>query len=349
MGIMDWLLSKLIDPAPSSSPGCEKTLAHSGVAVVDAPAESDSDDAGTPWWAPPDAALTEPVQIERPELCTEARALENLLISHFDGHNLTLPPMMHMAEAILPLLSNRNYSMASVSEKLSEDQVIAAAVLRMTNSPLYRGLEKITAIQPAITRLGTVALRTLLLNESLRAATFFSNREDTGAFARMIWQQSLASATIMRGLSAFTSVDREEAFLIGLLHDIGNVVVLRISCGGHGAAHYEIDLGTFEYLCHETHQEFGELLADAWRLPEKIKSLMVDHHRSPASDDPLHIERLQLQLTDMITAMIGYSAPASYDLLGSVPVSELNLAERAGFIEYLRGLPVEVEEIVQAL
>ena len=353
MGLWNWIVSQITEP-PGTTPGRRSpsgSMGSQGVAVADRPLDKEREQDDQPsekWWAPAGATLTEPPPVQRPDLSTEARAVENLLVSHFDGHDLSLPPLMHVAESVLPRLRDTNADLGQVVSDLSSDQVIATAILRMANSPLYRGLNKITAIRPAVSRLGFKALRTLLIHESMRAV-MFGRKGGANELARMVWRQSLASACIMRGLSKFTAVDEEQAFLTGLLHDIGNVVVLRIVRGDDVALRYEIDLDTFDYLCYESHQEFGELIADAWRLPPDLKALILDHHGHPAPDDPLRIERLQLQLTDMICAMLGYAPSVSYNLLESYPVAELGLADRDDFLVFLDELPGEVEEAVEAL
>jgi HD-like signal output (HDOD) protein len=314
MGFWDWIFGKLTTDETVSPTRHQQTSSSEGqasegaVAVLEAPEEpSDNrETSGRQWWNPEEPTLTELTPLARPELTVEARALENLLVSHFDGHNLTLPPLLQVAERIRPKLSDRNCDFGKIASELGEDQVIAAAVLRMANSPLYRGLNKITALRPAVSRLGTRALRTLLMHESLRAAMFQgkgSNRE----LAKYIWQRSLAGSYVMRSLSKFTRTDPENAFLIGLLHDIGNVIVLRIICEEQSRMRCDVDLNTFNYLCFECHQEFGELIADSWSLPQDLKAIIVDHHTYPEADDPLRRMRLQLLLTDMICSLLGYS------------------------------------------
>jgi len=153
----------------------------------------------------------------------------------------------------------------------------------------------------------------------------------------------------MRGLSRFTKIDGEEAFLIGLLHDIGSVIVLREVQKQQAVLHYKIDVDTFEYFCHECHQELGELIADAWNLPAKLKALIRDHHDHPDPDDGLRTERLTIQLSHMINAMIGRGVGASYRLLETRPVVDLGLDKRADFPAFLLDLPDMIESNVKAL
>ena len=187
-----------------------------------------------------------------------------------------------------------------------------------------------------------------MLNQSMRVATLAGSEADK-ELAESVIRRALASATIMRGLASFTTVDKEEAFLIGLLHDIGHVVVLREARRQHRFINYELTPEVFEYLCQETHQEFGELIAQSWALPPNIQTLIADHHRYPEPDDPLYKERLLLKATDMICSLLGFSEYVNYDLLNSRAMIDLNLAKRQEVIDYLTHLPSEVDEIIDYL
>ena len=356
MGFWTWLLGEKHRPTEELGHALRSRLATEGraddsqaVATLQPEATAvpaPTDDSDCAWWTPADATLVEAVPIDRPELSTEARALEEVLISHFDGHDLEMPPLPQVVERVLARLADPKSSLGKVADDIAEDQVIAAAVLRMTNSPLYRGLNKITALRPATARLGVKALRTLMMHQSVRAAMFHGMGKDN-ELAQMLWRCAFAAASIMRELSHFTKTNQEDAFLIGLLHDIGNVIVLRTAETQKRYTGYQVDLDTFDYLCYECHQEFGELVAERWHLPDALKSVITDHHTYPSPADDLRIERLQLQVTDMITAMLGYAVPAKYNLLETRAVQDLGLAERAGFTAFLNGLPDKVEEALE--
>jgi len=319
------------------------------VLETDSPAVAD-EEAIEPhsWWAPEGASRRERGPVECPDLPPEARAVENLLVSHFDGHDLTLPSLPRVAENVLHRLGGTDCSFARIAEDIAEDQVMAATVLRMANSPLYRGQEKFTALLPAVTRLGARPLRTLMMQHALRAATKV-HRDVDRELAETIWRRSLAGAMVMRNLSRFTTVDQEDAFMMGLLHDIGNVVVLRVVSGQETMTRDLIDIDSFEYLCYECQQEFGELIATEWKLPSKLQSLIADHHDYPAPDDPLRPERLQLILTDMILEMIGYAPHVEYDLLNARVVEDLRLSHNPAFLDALAILPQQVDDAMSAL
>lgn len=286
--------------------------------------------------------------MRRPDLSAEARAIENLLLLHFDGRNLSLPPMPQVPETVLRLLGSTRWNMKQVADEVGKDQVAAAAVLQMANSPLYRGLLKITSIEPALVRLGCNSIRTAMLNLSMRSVLFQECRSGNRRF-RILWRRALAGAIVMRALSPFTGVDPEEAFLIGLMHDIGNIIVLRIAHAERVSAELDVDDDTFEYLCQEAHEEFGELLADAWALPARLKALVTDHHNYPNDRQLYRTERLQLQLADMICALLGYAPYAPYHLEECQPARDLGLPDKPEYVPFLTTLVQDLEETLAAL
>lgn len=355
MGLWDWVFRMISGPAARQQQTATSTdrrrAAHQSatVATLDpADASTSPKSAGekeqSPWWVPAEPTTAPSVLPERPELDAEARALENLLVSHFDGHNLNLPPLAQAAEQALAKLRDPKSSLADVARAIGEDPVIAAAVLRMANSAYYRGAEKITSLQTAASRLGTRALRTLMLHESMRSAVFQGRGADD--WAELLWARSIAAAEVMRKLSSLTGLNEEDAALMGLLHDIGNVIVLRVVRGDRavGGYTYEIDHDTFEYFCAICHQEFGELIADAWKLPDDLRALVTDHHSQPAPGDPLAKARWQLQLTDMILSLLGYMPYVPIDLLNTEAARQLNLAQHPGMVALLEKLPDDLRD-----
>lgn len=350
MGFWGWVTSHISGQDRADRAGVAllddaEGLARPAVGVAP-PEQPDLADAER-WWAPM-AGLQELPQPQRPELSTEARALENLLIMHFDGRNLSLPALPHVPERVLRLLADPDCGLAKVAAEIGKDPVTAAAAIRISNSPLYAGLEKTTSIESAVVRLGGNVIRTLMYNLSLRSVMFSERRHDS-QLAEMLWTRALAGGVVMRSLSRFTKLNPEEAFLIGLLHDVGNIVVLRIVNSQGAVIKHSIGFDTFDYLCHEAHQEFGELLADAWSLPARLKSLICDHHAPVAAADPYRTERAQLRLTDMICSLLNYTNYEPVSLLESNAARQLGLAESPDLLRFLVELPARLEEALAEL
>lgn len=354
MGLWDWILKSIIGNEQDDD---DSGVSPVGIALAECnPSEDDStvgrevdaDASEDRWWKPQGVNRTEYAPGVEADQGTDVRAIEAVLVSHFDGHDLAMPPFPQVAERVLQKLRDPRCSMSEIAAVIAGDQVTTANVLRMANSPLYRGLEKITSLQQAVTRLGSTAVRTLMMHHSLKAAVFAKKPGDS-RLVDLVWGGSLASATVMRELSRLTSVGSEDAFLIGLLHDIGNVIVLRTVNEEERRFHMTVDVRSFEYLCHICHQEFGELIADAWQLPERVKKLIRDHHSYPDPENQLRTERLMLIVADMINQMLGYAPEVQYDLLSTPAVEELGLLNSPGLDQSLAELPSKIEEVIKSL
>ncbi len=359
MGLWDWLMSALgvgeaaSSSAPNLAPSSAPTPASSNIRVKSAQGEASPVATALapedePWWAPADAASPDASPPARLDLSPEARALENLLVSYFDGHDLSLPAMPQGPDQVMRALRRNDGDLIEAAHVIGEDQVLTAAVLRTVNSPFYRGEREITAVRAAVTRLGTRALRTLMMHQALQTATFQSKGADP-ARANMLWERARAGAWIMQELARFTGLDEEEAFLIGLLHDIGNVVVLRIVAGERVKTKARITDEEFEHLCRACHQEFGELIAASWKLPQRLQALIRDHHTAPEPNEPLAPHRWTLMLCDDILSLLRLAPGPTCNLLSSAPVAALELARRADFIEFLRGLPEFLDDALSAM
>lgn len=339
MGLWDWVWDKLTG-APAAGARASAGPATATSTAEPAPVEGDR------WWKSENAALTEILVLQRPSLSAELLALENLLVAHFDGHDVNLPPMPRVPELVLRELSTPDFSVRRIGAEISEDQVTTAAVLRLANSPLYRGIGQITAVEPALVRVGATAIRTLMLHQTMQALTR-EERKQSQRLAEILSLRAVASGAAMRMLAPYVGVDQDEAFMYGLLHNLGAVLTLRIINRQRPYAG-RIDIDTFEYLAYQTHQEFGELLGDGWNLPDRVKALMANHHRYPDADDPLRRERLMLHVTEMMGGLLGFATEAPYDLLASRAVIDLGLADDPQFVASLPSLPDRLDDALQA-
>ena len=351
MGLWDWIVSAIADPtnspqAETRHAETEPVDAQAAVALLEEAPLPEPQQPAERWWQPAGCTQTEPLPIRRPDMPHDIQAMENLLAEPLAGQNIVLPPLPHVPQKVLTELRLPECDLKTVAGILTEDQVIAATVLRTVNSPYYRGVEPISGITSAVCRLGVNAIRTLMMHQLVRAVVFPSDRAVSRAMADILWSRALSAATIMRDLSPLTRLDPEDAFLFGLLHDIGNVVALREVHEQETILHLGVGLDVIEYVCHNTHEQLGAHVADAWNLSPQLKSLIADHHHEPSPDDPMRVERCQLQLTDMINAQLGYAPGGTCDLLASKPAIALGLSDCTVVSSTLARLPDRIDETI---
>src|SRR4051794_18613299 len=99
---------------------------------------------------------------------------------------LELPLLPHVAGQVCALSTSDDASARSLAALLHRDQAIAAHVLRVANSPLYRPRVPIVSLQQAISRLGMTTLREIVLTVSMRSRVFNVSGYTTEIHA--LWQ-----------------------------------------------------------------------------------------------------------------------------------------------------------------
>lgn len=165
---------------------------------------------------------------------------------------------------------------------VSYDNTIAAQCLRVASSPLFGLAQAPKSIAGAVITLGLRRVETILLTCCMGQA-FPANKWvlDPGIF----WRHSLGCAMVCRKFSEkLASVDGEQAYMAGLLHDLGFIV----NC----MAFPEEFAPALELACREqipldeaertsmgfTHCETGRALAEKWNLGKNMIEVIAHHH-----------------------------------------------------------------------
>jgi HD-like signal output (HDOD) protein len=138
-------------------------------------------------------------------------------------------------------------------------------------------------------------------------------------------------------------LDKEDAFLVGLLHDIGKVVVLRCCGEVYQKTNHHISDELFEYLCQEYHELMGEMIAGQWQLPAHVASAIARHHSTESFDDADGRQRALVQITDATLSLLGHTTKYPYDLLSIPAARYLKVGENARFLETLPLIPDVIE------
>ena len=192
-----------------------------------------------------------------------------------------LPPSPIVATKLLELLRKPDLKIKELANAVSLDPVISARLLRMANSVFYQQMKQIGTVDRAIITVGENVLKNLALEFSLR-----STSKTYGVMERKLWENSIGCAVACRMLAEhLTDIDKEEAYLAGLQHHIGKVVminrdkdlyreVLRIVESGKGQLR-DVERGLFAY----SHEVVGAALLDHWNYPKTIVEVTLHHHQ----------------------------------------------------------------------
>lgn len=173
-----------------------------------------------------------------------------------------------------------------LNELASSDPVLAGSLLRVANSPLYSPARNISRIAQAISYIGPKAARKVLTAAVFRPY-FMSSR------LMEIWKHSVLSAHLAERL-ALTSgkVDPKEAFLAGLVHDIGHLAMQRLPAPVVEAQARLVERGcdpmfVEKLLCWCDHAELGARVLERWHFPEPLVAAVRHHHQPEKSQSML--------------------------------------------------------------
>jgi len=193
----------------------------------------------------------------------------------------TLPAVYNRAIGLL----NDPYSSASqIGNVLSHDQAIAARLLRIVNSSFYGFRYRISNVTHAITMIGFRGVEDLILTLSV-FPTLQLGAGESAQDERSFWFHSVSCAACARAaIRMLRFAGGEEAFTVGLLHDIGKVALLRFSRNEFlevmrvARERNEPIHKVEKELLGFTHADVGKILAERWQFPRNLVEVIAYHH-----------------------------------------------------------------------
>lgn len=199
-----------------------------------------------------------------------------------------IPTMLTIALEIDRLTNSENATASEISEVVKLDPSLTGKILKIANSALYAGVQRIVSLQQAISRLGFKEIRKISL--SIAIINSFKN---TFIDYEQFWLHSISTAYIAAHLISKSDkrIDEETAFSCGLLHDVG-VLILDQYFGGLYKKVFDIavkrkfDLQIVEQkILGISHAEVAAILLKKWRLPDDMIDVIL-HHHSPQNAKP---------------------------------------------------------------
>ena len=242
-------------------------------------------------------------------------------IDKFKKGELDLPAMPHIVQEIQSVMNNSNSSVLAVTAIIEKDVSIAVKLIATANSPLYRGVDKIQSVHAAISRLGLKEIQEIVTSIANKSLYNTKNRALKKLLDKL-WLHSLACANAAKLISEKVSqTDGEDAFMAGLIHDIGSVLLLKC-LGDIVYSDFKIDEEELINSLFEVHTDFGAALLNKWEFTKSFVKICKLHEWADFAPDTDR-EVLIVNLADQLTETIDYG----FFLKDSVVLSELNSAK----------------------
>lgn len=202
-----------------------------------------------------------------------------------------LPTPPAVTVELLHAIDREDSSPIALAKSITKHQALVVRILRIANSSFYGMPEQVEDISDAITILGMRTIRTLAIATSVFNG--LASVSVPGFLLEIFWRHSIATALCCRALA--NRVDQREgaAFVSGLLHDVG-VLVLNSCFPNHVAAvaRYQADNNCFVFEAERAvlgmdHAQIGSLLGERWHFPPAICEAIAYHHNPDHGNDSL--------------------------------------------------------------
>lgn len=201
------------------------------------------------------------------KLCTHIRPLPVLMIE------------------LLQVLKDPDANYRTLANLIRRDPSLATRVLRVVNCPLYRGRVEISDLEGAIGRIGVSGIASIassIMMESVQPVRPIYYK----MFGRMIWVHSLHTAHLCRDYAVLHGVDPFSGYFLGLIHDVGKIIVFDSLNTALSAGILDGEPGStvFKETMSELSQDISTFVAREWELPEEFGLALEQQRMGPKSE-----------------------------------------------------------------
>jgi len=198
-----------------------------------------------------------------------------------------LPTLPHILLKLIEVCNREPGTIKEISQVINKDASLSARFMRLVNSVYYGVPNRVTSIDRALALLGTNAIKNIAISASVYQA--FSKAKDSSIFRlKRFWWHSLMCASLAKQIAGKTSYPApDEAFLSGLLHDIGKLV-LWVNFSKEYSEILQSHRGEPDLLLAgemrlgATHCEVGAWMINRWNLQSFMADAVLYHH------EPVH-------------------------------------------------------------
>ena len=188
-----------------------------------------------------------------------------------------LPPLPQVAAQVLRLATDPDSTTDELQRVIATDQALTAQILKIANSAMFGMVREVRTLTQAIMTLGFSTIKSVVIASS--AKNLYS-RGGTGLQERLLWEHALVAALSARAYArGFRSPRMEEAFLGGLMHDIGKSVFRMSGLGIDESALFNFSIPSCDNRAISRH----ELQKSQWILLQPLveKNFDVIKHQYP--------------------------------------------------------------------
>jgi len=249
-----------------------------------------------------------------------------------------LPTLPTVVPKLLNLTESATSDASDITDAISRDPALTSKILKVANSAYYGFPQGIKDLERAVVLLGFNLVKSLAL--SIGVFHSLPGGKKSSCFSRKeLWFHSVAVATVMKELGKrFGQGDNHEyLFIVGLLHDIGMVVLDQFFSelfeqaleGAHDLKKTEFYLAERKVIGFD-HGEVGAMLLERWRFPKVISNPIAIHHQPEKQEGSNTADVAMLRIADALSHELDSKeeAPPMHLELRDEDLKALNMKEK---------------------
>jgi HD-like signal output (HDOD) protein len=237
--------------------------------------------------------------------------------------NTAIPVLPALASRVIEVASDPDVSLVQLANLIGKDQVLASRLLQLANSAYCAPMQEIGTISEAVVRVGSDGVRNMVFT-----VCFSSRMYDPGIYGdqgRQLIEHGIGTAYVARMVADAAGEDEDEAFLYGLLHDIGKLLILKLAFDYKRRTGTTVPADEVAVALEQHHATFGGITLKRWGLPGSLEEPIRCHHdyRS-ASAAPR--KAMVAYMGDRLSHRYGFGCdPDAYNMLGDPAFREMGL------------------------
>jgi HD-like signal output (HDOD) protein len=203
-------------------------------------------------------------------------------------HPDALPTAPKLVQDLIESFNSENVSTEEIVRKLAVDQVLSAKLLRLANSAYFHVSRSIGTVEDAVSMLGFVTVRTLVISNGLVNGF----KAMPGFDLKKFWRYGLHTGVVAKWLAKKARQNGDQAFTVGLMHGIGQLVMhtampeqmlqLDKMAAPLDSRRLDIETTSFGYNFATVSAE----LARRWKFPVSF-STVIDAFPDPLAHEPV--------------------------------------------------------------
>lgn len=258
------------------------------------------------------------------------RSFIEILQDRISSNDFQLPVFDKTSLLIQKEIAKEDADIDLIEKYIIRDQALTAQLLKVANSAFYGGLGKVSSVRGAISRLGILELSHMIILITQKD-NFKSKDPLVADIMKRLWQHSVGCAIGSHWIAKTCGYYdiTNEAFIGGLLHDTGKLVLLSALVDVKRL--HQLETEPSEQLIYEVlkdfHEEIGFVLMQKWNLPNQYCEIAQNHHAEHL--DPQNYLMAVIRLADKACHKmgIGFKNLENYALSTTAEAELLDLSD----------------------